>query len=99
MAEKIIFQKCNFNNIYFLLYIIMFLINLFIEYYNSKKDSDIEASEKDIINLSIHLLRLYTSNLSDFVAVIPYIIRKKLLRKKEEIIKSEITNSKENPVF
>ena len=77
----------------------MFLINLFIEYYNSKKDSDIEASEKDIINLSIHLLRLYTSNLSYFVVVIPYIIRKKLLRKKEEIIKSEITNSKENPVF
>ena len=83
MAEKIIFQKCNFNNIYFLLYIIMFLINLFIESYNFTEDSEIDVSDKDTILLSIQLLRLYLSNLSDFVAVIPYFIRKKLLRKKE----------------
>jgi len=96
MGEKIIFQKCNFNNIYFLLYIIMFLINLFIESYNFTEDSEIDVSDKDTILLSIQLLRLYLSNLSDFVAVIPYFIRKKLLRKKEENIKSQITNSKEN---
>ena len=83
MGEKIIFQKCNFNNIYFLLYIIMFLINLFIEFYNFTEDSEIDVSDKDTILLSIQLLRLYLSNLSDFVAVIPYFIRKKLLRKKE----------------
>ena len=77
----------------------MFLINLFIESYNFTEDSEIDVSDKDTILLSIQLLRLYLSNLSDFVAVIPYFIRKKLLRKKEEIIKSEITNSKENPVF
>ena len=30
--QKNNFQKCNFNNIYFLLYIIMDFINIFIEY-------------------------------------------------------------------
>ena len=53
MGEKIIFQKCNFNNIYFLLYIIMFLINLFIESYNFTEDSEIDVSDKDTILLSI----------------------------------------------
>ena len=98
MAEKIIFQKCNFNNIYFLLYIIMFLINLFIESYNFSIDSKMDISENDTINLSIQILKLYISNLSDFIAVIPYFIRKKLLRKREENIKSDIINSKENEI-
>ena len=92
MTEKIIFQKCNFNNIYFLLYIIMFLINLFIESYNFSIDSKMDISENDTINLSIQILKLYISNLSDFIAVIPYFIRKKLLRKREENIKSDIIN-------
>ena len=98
MAEKIIFQKCNFNNIYFLLYIIMFLINLFIESYNFPIDSKMDISENDTINLSTQILKLYISNLSDFIAVIPYFIRKKLLRKREENIKSDIINSKENEI-
>ena len=59
----------------------MFLINLFIESYNFAEDSEIDVSDKDTILLSIQLLRLYLSNLSDFVAVIPYFIRKKLLEK------------------
>ena len=99
MNKKIIFQKCNWNNIYFLLYIIMFFINLFIESFNYSIDLEVEDSEKYKYNLSQTILNLYLLNLSDFIAIIPYFIRKKLLRKKEEIIKSEITNSKENPVF
>ena len=98
MPEKIIFQKCNYNNIYFLFYIIMFLANLFIESYNYTPDSEIEVSEKDIIYLSLQILKLYISNLSDFIAIIPYFIRKKLLMKKEENIKAKNINSETNEI-
>ena len=98
MPEKIIFQKCNYNNIYFLFYIIIFLANLFIESYNYTPDSEIEVSEKDIIYLSLQILKLYISNLSDFIAIIPYFIRKKLLMKKEENIKAKDINSETNEI-
>jgi len=98
MPEKIIFQICNYNNIYFLFYIIMFLANLFIESYNYTPDSEIEVSEKDIIYLSLQILKLYISNLSDFIAIIPYFIRKKLLMKKEENIKAKDINSETNEI-
>ena len=91
MNKKIIFQKCNWNNIYFLLYIIMFFINLFIESFNYSIDLEVEDSEKYKYNLSQTILNLYLLNLSDFIAIIPYFIRKKLLRKKEE---PEVTISK-----
>ena len=98
MSKKIIFQKCNYNNIYFLFYIIIFLANLFIESYNYTPDSEIEVSEKDIIYLSLQILKLYISNLSDFIAIIPYFIRKKLLMKKEENIKAKDINSETNEI-
>ena len=91
MNKKIIFQKCNWNNIYFLLYIIMFFINLFIESFNYSIDLGVEDSEKYKYNLSQTILNLYLLNLSDFIAIIPYFIRKKLLKKKEE---PEVTISK-----
>ena len=91
MNKIIIFQKCNWNNIYFLLYIIMFFINLFIESFNYSIDLEVEDSEKYKYNLSQTILNLYLLNLSDFIAIIPYFIRKKLLRKKE---KPEVTISK-----
>ena len=90
MNKKKIFQKCNWNNIYFLLYIIMFFINLFIESFNYSIDLEVEDSEKYKYNLSQTILNLYLLNLSDFIAIIPYFIRKKLLKKKE---KPEITIS------
>ena len=98
MPEKIIFQKCNYNNIYFLFYIIMFLANLFIESYNYTPDFEIEVTEKDIIYLSLQILKLYLSNLSDFSAIIPYFIRNKLLMKKEENIKAKDINSETNEI-
>ena len=91
MNKKIIFQKCNSNNIYFLLYIIMFFINLFIESFNYSIDLEVEDSEKYKYNISQTILNLYLLYLSDFIAIIPYFIRKKLLKKKE---KPEVTISK-----
>ena len=69
----------------------MFFINLFIESFNYSIDLEVEDSEKYKYNLSQTILNLYLLNLSDFVAIIPYFIRKKLLRKKE---KPEVTISK-----
>ena len=91
MNKKIIFQKCNSNNIYFLLYIIIFFINLFIESFNYSIDLEVEDSEKYKYNISQTILNLYLLYLSDFIAIIPYFIRKKLLKKKE---KPEVTISK-----
>ena len=62
----------------------MFFINLFIESFNYSIDLEVEDSEKYKYNLSQTILNLYLLNLSDFIAIIPYFIRKKLLRKKEE---------------
>ena len=69
----------------------MFFINLFIESFNYSIDLEVEDSEKYKYNLSQTILNLYLLNLSDFIAIIPYFIRKKLLRKKEE---PEVTISK-----
>ena len=68
----------------------MFLANLFIESYNYTPDSEIEVSEKDIIYLSLQILKLYISNLSDFIAII--------LMKKEENIKAKDINSETNEI-
>ena len=68
----------------------MFFINLFIESFNYSIDLEVEDSEKYKYNLSQTILNLYLLNLSDFIAIIPYFIRKKLLKKKE---KPEITIS------
>ena len=69
----------------------MFFINLFIESFNYSIDLEVEDSEKYKYNLSQTILNLYLLNLSDFIAIIPYFIRKKLLRKKQE---PEVTISK-----
>ena len=99
MIKSILIQFFLLIKEFYILYdIIMFLINLFIESYNFPIDSKMDISENDTINLSIQILKLYISNLSDFIAVIPYFIRKKLLRKREENIKSDIINSKENEI-
>ena len=99
MSKKIIFQKCNYNNIYFLFYLIISFINLLIEYYLC---SNIEESTKNnsVSNLYLPakiLNNLYIANLSDFLAIIPHLIRKKLLKKKQEkITPVEIEDNKES---
>ena len=72
MKKKIIFQKCHFNNIYFLFYIIVDCINLLIEYklYPDKTEIS-EPESKYYLPIEI-LINFYLYNLSDFLAVIPY---------------------------
>ena len=90
MSKKIIFQKCNFNNLYFLFYIIINFLHLFIGYNlypkepNSPDDKD-RTIPKYILPTLI-IFHLYTYNISDFLAIIPYFIRKRLLKRKERII-------------
>ena len=79
MSKKIIFQKCNFNAIYFLCYAITCIIKNLIKYYyhplfwNEPKEYSLRAA----YFLSYKILILYASNISDFIAVIPHFIRKK----------------------
>ena len=85
MNKKIIFQKCNFNYIYFLFNIIATFLNFFIEYKFHPEGSEIKEPEHNYY-LPLQMINyLYTYNLSDFLAVIPYLIRKRILKKKETI--------------
>ena len=95
MSKKIIFQKCNINNIYFLFYTIISFINLFIE---SNLRSFEEGSNKYNLYLPAKIFNnLYIQNLSDFLAIIPHLIRKRLLKKKQEKISSvEIEGTKDS---
>ena len=84
MKKKIIFQKRNFNYIYFLFNIIMTFINLLIEYKLYPQDeTELDESEYKYY-LPLQMINyLYTYNISDFLAVIPYLIRKRILKNKE----------------
>ena len=96
MNKKIIFQKCNFNNIYFLFYIIMNFINLLIEYELYPNNIEVKESASKYF-LAIQIINfLYIHNISDFLAIIPYFIRKKLLKKKEENKNKTIEEKEEN---
>ena len=79
MKKKIIFQKCNLNYFYFLLYIVTYIIWLIIDHYLD----EIYKNEKDnkkkfYFYIDKEILDIYTYNISDFIAIIPYCIRKKL---------------------
>ena len=110
MNKKIIFQKCHFNYIYFILYIVILFVNVLIQYNidpdysyldtNSSSDSDTDSdtntdtdsnSDNDSkINYfeSKMINYLLTYNLSNFLAIIPYFIRKKLIKNRAEKIQN-----------
>ena len=90
MGKKIIFQRCQFNNIYFLLYIIMDFLNHLIEYKLSPSVNEINELKSKYLLPSQILILFYIGNISDFLAIIPYFIRKALLKKAED----NITNIK-----
>ena len=104
MSKKIIFQKCHLNNIYFLLYIIMDFINQFISYRLYPKEDEIKKSDyNNYIVPTLILSKVYLHNLSDFVAIIPFVISTILLKKKKGInsnIKIEdIKHTDESPLI
>ena len=84
MNKKIIFQKCTFDYIYFLLYTIASSIMNILYHFSVTEDNPKENLDKNDYNhfeLSKQLLITYSSNIADFLAIIPYFIRKKQLKK------------------
>ena len=98
MRKKIIFQKCNFNNIFFLFYTIASFIDIYFESKVCLEESETDDSETKYLLPRQIINYLYISNLSDFLAIIPHFIRKRLVKKKEENIVDEKSeeNSDEN---
>ena len=85
MKKKIIFQKCNFNYIYFLLYILTYIATLTVDIFldqNEQKENEPVNKDSDIVDnlISNEMLKIFSLNLSDFIGIIPYLIRKILLR-------------------
>lgn len=82
--RTIIFQKLNFNYIYFILYLVASLITSGIEIYGDT-DSDTKStnresdSKKCDFNSKGHffeLVNIFANTFSDFWAIIPYLIKK-----------------------
>ena len=80
MKKKIIFQKCNLNSIYFLSYILAYIISIFINYFLYENEPIEIYSEAFNFFIARGMLEIYCINLSDFIAIIPYFIRKKLVQ-------------------
>ena len=80
MKSKIIFQKCNFNYIYFLLYILSFMTMLIIENYLYSDELKKRAQNNLCYFANKEMIEIFTFNLADFIAIIPYFIRKKLVQ-------------------
>ena len=83
--KKIFFQKCSFNNIYFLLYILIAIAELLIKYKTHPYQWDEKGINKKDYFLANKILFVYISNLADFLAIIPFLIMKKLSKEKNEI--------------
>ena len=93
MQRKIFFQKCNFNYIFFVLYIIVFFVNIYIGFDNYAEKFELKQKKEEYY-LPLQIIHLYISNLSNFLAIIPYLIRKRILRKNEENIENYKTEEK-----
>ena len=73
---------------------VFFFLNTYIGYDNyPEKFPEVEAGN-DNYYLPLQILHLYTTNLSNFLAIIPYFIRKRIIRKKEENIEDSKTEDK-----
>ena len=98
MSRRIIFQKCHLNYIYFLLYTISYIISEIIDH-NLELSRDSKEIDKSsgihYYEMSFEILNLYIGNISNFFAIIPYFIRKKLLQKNNDNKNIEKNMSKE----
>ena len=83
MDKKIIFQKCSFNYIYFILYFVVLFINIVLDYINIYNSSEEEIKVMPYYFASSKLLFTYVSILSNFLAIIPFLIKKKFTKKHE----------------
>jgi len=91
MEKKIIFQKFNKNYIYFLLYIVTFFINYFLEFYDDPNEwGDLDVSEKSNYYLPSQILAFYIINISDFISIIPHYILQKNLYHSETDANSDL---------
>ena len=85
----LICQKFNFNYMFFLLYLVSCLVTKYIEVYSGDDETQ-ENDEKKIDNSSklkghFHeYLSVFVVNFSDFLAIIPYYIKKYLSKKADE---------------
>jgi len=84
MDKKIIFQKCSFNFIYFVLYFVMFFIDINLDYINIYNYNEENQKNLPYYNISSRLLFTYMSILSNFLATIPYLIKKKYEKKQKD---------------
>ena len=108
--KKIFFQKCSFNNIYFILYILMTLVEPIIKYKTHPyfwEENTQEQKENIEYLLPYEILVFYNKNIADFFAIIPYLIMRKLSKEKKEIederdkllIKENNENSEPNEAY
>ena len=81
MSKKIIFQKCNFNNIYFLFYIISRIIQYIVEYYFKSEYLKVDSEKK--YSSSNRMLSQYFYAISDLLSFIPYLISNRLSKNKK----------------
>ena len=79
MNKKIIFQKCNFNSFYFLFYIIGYALSQTMSFFLDAEDDDKEVIKYS--EFSRQFVMIVSSNISNFLGIIPYFIRKQLLKK------------------
>ena len=99
MNKKIIFQKCKLDYIYFLLYIIVYASIRILIFFIKEEDYVKENPNKynnNHFNLSLKILISYLSNISVFLSIIPYFIRKKLLKKRNISSKKEASEIDNN---
>ena len=89
LNKKIFFQKCSYNNIYFLFYILVTIADLIIKYKTLPYLWKEKGLNKKDFYLANQLLFLYIKNSADFLAIIPYLIMKKLSKEKKEIKEEE----------
>ena len=93
MNKIIFFQKCSINNIYFLFFLLTSLIEIIIKYNNEVFRSHIDNQSNFSYYFSYRILNLYLSIICDFLMIIPFFIRKKILNRNKVNEKVEIKNS------
>jgi len=89
MKKKIVFQKCNFNYIYFLFYILTYIVTFAIDHFLEpdeikENDSKNKDYDKFYYTISKEILEIFSLNLSSFIGIIPYLIRQKLLQNEND---------------